>query len=89
MIFLLFDTISQTDTQAEKLPYILNVNIRWLNLFSGICETKYFVLTYMLHNIIVVKYVNFGGNFGFNHKNYIGYDILKFCYAFSLLLNEK
>ena len=43
----------------------------------------------MLHNIIVVKYVNFGGNFGFNHKNYIGYDILKFCYAFSLLLNEK
>ena len=53
------------------------------------CETKYFVLPYMLHNIIEVKYVNFGGNFGFNHKNYIGNDILEFCYAFSLLLNEK
>ena len=53
------------------------------------CETKYFVLPYMLNNIIIVKYVNFGGNFGFNHKNYIGYDILKLCYAFSLLINEK
>ena len=71
-------TIIQTDTQAEKLPYIFNVNIRLFNLFSGMCETKYFVLPYMLHNIIVVKYVNFGGNFGFNHKNSIGYDILKF-----------
>ena len=82
-------TIIQTDTQAKKLPYIFNVNIRLFNLFSGMCETKYFVLTYMLHNIIVVKYVNFGCNFGFNHKNSIGNDILKFCYAFSLLLNEK
>ena len=53
------------------------------------CETKYFVLTYMLHNINVVKYVNFGGHFGFNHKHYIGNDILKFGYAYSLLLNEK
>ena len=53
------------------------------------CEAKYFVLPYMLHNIIVVKYFNFGGNYGFDHKNYIGDVILKFCYAFSLLLNEK
>ena len=89
MKILFFDNIIQTDTQAEKLPYIFSVNIRWFNFFSGMCETKYFVLTYMLQNIIVVKSVNFGSNLGFNHKNYIGNDILKFCYAFSLLFNER
>ena len=63
-------------------PYILHLNIRWFNLFSGMYETKYFVFPYVLHNKLIVKYVNFGSNFGFNYKNSIDIDILKFCYAF-------
>ena len=45
-------------------------------------ETKYSVFPYVLHNKLIVKYANFGGNFGFNHKDSIDIDILKFCYAF-------
>ena len=42
-------------------------------------ETKYFVFPYVLHNKLIVKYVNFGGYFGFNRKNSIDIDILNFC----------
>ena len=58
-------------------------------MFSGMCETKYLVFPYGLHNKLIVKYVNFGGNYGFNYKNSNDFDILKSYYAFLLLLNEK
>ena len=45
-------------------------------------ETKYFVFPYVLHNKLIVKYVNFGGNFGFNHKNSIDIDIFKVLLCF-------
>ena len=84
-----FDTIVKADTHTEKLTYILNLNIRLLNMFSGMCEAKYLVFYYELHNRNIVRYVNFSGNFVFNHKNSKYFVILKFYNASLLLRNEK
>ena len=40
-----FDTTVKADTHTEKLTHILNLNIRLLNMFSGMCESKYLVFT--------------------------------------------
>ena len=64
-----FDTTVKADTHTEKLTHIPNLNIRLLNIFSDMCDAKYLVFHSGLHNRNIVKYVNFSGNFGFNHKN--------------------
>ena len=84
-----FDTTVKADTDTEKLTHILNLNIRLLNMFSGMCEAKNLVFHYGHHNRNIVKYVNFSGNFGFNHKNSKDFVILKLYHAFLLLRNEK
>ena len=55
------------------------------------CERKHFDSPFVLHNKTktIVKYVNFGGEFGFNGKIYIDIDNFKFYYVFLLLLFEK